>query len=564
MTETDFPLAPFQKKLKSGGMDSQTCLELGDALLAQRNPAIYPISLACFQKALQLHPENALACLKMGNILKKLNRQDEALAALQQALRLDPGLTRARFRQLEVIFPILYEKEEEIASVRAAYACRLEEICATVDLCNPAAIEQAARAVGIYPFHLGYQALNDRELQRRYGELVCRIQAARYPQWSRALPIPPRKAGEPLRVGIVSGFFHFHATWKTITRGWLQAMDRKRFALYGYYTGHRPDWATDISRQACVCFVGNDFSLESLCRKITADRLHVLLYPEIGMNGLAVRLSALRLAPVQCASWGHSTTSGLPTIDYFLSSALMEPADGENHYTETLVRLPNLGTYYPTPGIDPAAKQRVDLGLRNRAVLYLCLQSLFKYLPQYDEIFPRIAGIVPDCQFVFMTGRMSKPVIDLFRRRLAGAFARQGLCSDRHVVFFPHLDRPSYFSLHRLGDVFLDSIGWSGNNTTMDAIANDLPVVTWPGHLMRGRQSMAMLQMMGVTATIADSADRYVELASRLGTDTRWRKQIREQVATCKYNLYEDRECIKYLEKFLENVTSAPRPHSNS
>jgi len=53
----------------------------------------------------------------------------------------------------------------------------------------------------------------------------------------------------------------------------------------------------------------------------------VLLYSEIGMDGVAAQL--LRLAPVQCNNWGHPVTSGFPSLDYFLSSALMEPEDAK-------------------------------------------------------------------------------------------------------------------------------------------------------------------------------------------------------------------------------------------
>ena len=77
------------------------------------------------------------------------------------------------------------------------------------------------------------------------------------------------------------------------------------------------------------------------------------------MDPLAGRLAAQRLAPVQCVAWGHPETTGMPTLDYFLSSDLMEPPDGEAHYTEHLVRLPNLGLcYVPEPVARTAAEPR--------------------------------------------------------------------------------------------------------------------------------------------------------------------------------------------------------------
>jgi predicted O-linked N-acetylglucosamine transferase (SPINDLY family) len=103
-------------------------------------------------------------------------------------------------------------------------------------------------------------------------------------------------------------------------------------------------------------------------------------------------------------------------------------------------------------------------------------------------------------------------------------------------------------------DVFLDSIGWSGCNSTMESLAQDLPVVTLPGPLMRGRHSAAILKMIGLTGTIANSVDSYITLAARVGQDPVWRGALRQQIAANKHKLYRDRRCIDDLEAFLERV----------
>ncbi len=71
---------------------------------------------------------------------------------------------------------------------------------------------------------------------------------------------------------------------------------------------------------------------------IVRDRLHVLVYLDIGIHAILTHLAALRLAPVHYVGWGTPVTSGLPTMDDFLSSELMEPDDGQTHYSEKLVR----------------------------------------------------------------------------------------------------------------------------------------------------------------------------------------------------------------------------------
>ncbi len=74
------------------------------------------------------------------------------------------------------------------------------------------------------------------------------------------------------------------------------------------------------------------------------------------------RLAAQRLAPVQCVAWGHPQTTGMPTMDHFLSSELMEPQDAAANYTEQLACLPNLGLYY-VPDDRPALPLRLGRSL---------------------------------------------------------------------------------------------------------------------------------------------------------------------------------------------------------
>jgi len=175
-------------------------------------------------------------------------------------------------------------------------------------------------------------------------------------------------------------------------------------------------------------------------------------------------------------------------------------------------------------------------------------------LPQYDEIFPRIAELVGDCQFLFTTLPEIPAVVEQFRMRIYKAFNRFNLNADDYVVFFPYLDQAKYTALNRTCDAFLDPIGWSGCASTLEAIDCNLPVVAFPGALMRGRESGAILTMMGLTETIAASVDDYVASAIKLGQDSEWRRRISEQIGVNKYKIYKDRTCITALEDFLSTV----------
>lgn len=511
-------------------------------------------AVSYYQKAVKFNPNYAYAYYNLGTSLREQNRHDEAIAAYDRVIGIHPDNMAAHLARCVSQLPIMYPTEPDIRVHRDRYSTELMNLATLIDIRNPRHLEAAAAAVGSHqPFYLAYQGLNDRDLQRFYGNLVYRIMSARYPQFSGRPSTPTAPHGERLRVGIVSGFFCYHSNWKIPIKGWGENLDRDRFALYGYYTGKIKDQETATARQFFSKFVEDVFSFENLCGVIKEDDLHVLLYPEIGMDPLTVQLASVWLAPVQCASWGHPDTSGLPTIDYYLSSDLMEPPDAENHYTERLVRLPNLSVFYTPPDVRPAEITRETFGLRATAILYLCCQSLFKYLPRYDEVYPRIAEQVKDCQFLFIAHK-SSAVTEQFRSRLYESFKRFHMDAERHVVILPRLDPAQFHGTNLLADIYLDSIGWSGCNSTLEAAACDLPVVTLPGEFMRGRHSFAILTMMGMTETIAETIDDYVMLAVRLARDPEWRRSIANRVAGKKHLLYRDKTCITALEDFLERT----------
>jgi protein O-GlcNAc transferase len=509
----------------------------------------------CFRDAIRVEPDMCEAHLNLGHTLKEQGEKEEASAHFQKAVSLKPDSLAARFGECIGKIPLLQDSVDDIAQTRADYRAALEKLSQQIDLSDRQVLNQAARLVGnCQPFFLAYQGENDRELQELYGNLVVRIQSACFPAWSKKRPMPAQKPGEPLRIGIVSGFYYLHSNWKIPVKGWIENLNRDDFQLYGYYTGTRVDEQTETARKLFHRFVENLSSVEQWRDRISRDRLHVLIYPEIGMDPTTVRLASLRLAPVQCTSWGHPNTSGLPTIDYFLSSDLMEPSDGDQHYTEKLIRLPNLSIYYEPPVIQSARSSRADFGLSEKTILYLCSQSLFKYLPQFDDVFPRIALKNGDCQFVFLSYVKSQKLGERFTRRLESAFARYGLhCSD-YVTFLPHLDAARYKALNETADVFLDSIGWSGCNSTLEALSCNLPIVTMPGNLMRGRHTHAILKMMGMDDLEAQDLQEYVALARRLGTDSEFRRQVSEQVSRKKHLSYRDKSCIDGLEKFLRKA----------
>jgi predicted O-linked N-acetylglucosamine transferase (SPINDLY family) len=505
-----------------------------------------------YEKALALQPNFAPAHYNLGVALRGQSMFVEAAECFERALVLKPEFIEARFALCMAQLPILYVNERQIAERRAEYEKHLkllsdeiEKIPPNIDLVDIIGAHQ--------PFYLAYQGHNDRDLQALYGSIVCRIMARKYAPVT--MPAPPA-SDEPVKIGIVSGFFRHHSNWKIPIEGWLSQLDRQRFRLFGYYTEGEQDSDTRTAAEFCERFVQGPLSLDSWRNLILNDAPHVLIYPEIGMDRVSAQLAAQRLAPVQCTSWGHPETSGFPTLDYYLSSELMEPEHAQDHYTEHLVRLPNLSVFCQPVDTKPAVLDRVQFGLRTMATVYWCSQALYKYLPQYDQIFARIAREVADCQFTFIAFPGSQLVTKIFHSRLNKSFADCGMNAVDHCVFMPRLDPAQYIGAIGLCDVVLDSIGWSGCNSMIESLIHDRPIVTMRGSLMRGRHTAAILTMMGETETVTDTVDEYISMAVRLGKDASLRARFRAKIAENKHRVYGDRACIVALESFLD---SAPR-----
>jgi predicted O-linked N-acetylglucosamine transferase (SPINDLY family) len=518
---------------------------LGNILRAMERHAD---AIAQYETALRIDPNSVAAHYNLGMALRGETKIAEARAHFARALALKPDFLEAELAQCIAELLPVYASTAEIDERRRAYTGRLAAFSARLE--SGAIPATLVDAVGAHqPFYLPYQGRNDRELQSQFGAAVCKIVAIRY----QALDMPPPPAaGEPIRLAIVSGFFRQHSNWKIPIKGWLTMLDRTRFRVFGYHTGVERDGETEAAAALCERFVAGSRPLDSWRAAIAEDAPHVLLFPEIGMDKVSAQLAAMRLAPVQCASWGHPVTSGFPTIDYFLSSELMEPPDADALYSEQLVRLPNLSIYYDEIEQAPVRVERAELGLRADAVVYWCAQSLPKYLPQFDDVFARIAAEVPNSQFVFIEFGGGSEISALFKARLERSFAAFGLKAADHCVFLPRLASDRFVAAIGQCDIVLDSIGWSGCNSILESLVHDLPIVAFAGEWMRGRHAAAILERMQISDATARSPEEYVSMASALGRDGARRNEMSARIAANKHRIYRDADCIAALETFFE------------
>jgi predicted O-linked N-acetylglucosamine transferase (SPINDLY family) len=506
---------------------------------------------AAYRALLEGYPDLAEAHFDLGNALKGLGDIAGALECYRKALQIDPEFAEARWAFAMSQLPLVAEDEAAQSASREAFA---RELAALQDWCMAGGPEKAARAVGTQqPFYLAYQEGNHRDLLAAYGRLCAQLMGA----WQRAsnvgAPAPVTRA--EIRVGIASAHVRDHSVWNAIVKGWLQKLDRNRFDVRLFHLGRASDVETALAKTLVTHYTYGKTDAVEWAQLILGHQLDVLIYPEIGMDPTTAKLASLRLAPVQAASWGHPITTGLPTIDCYLSADALEPAQAQDHYTERLVRLPGLGCWLEPPGAEPPLLEPATLGIRDGVPLLVCAGMPFKYTPRHDAMLAAIARRLGDCQFVFFTPQPAE-LMQRVRERMARAFAGAGLDFARLAVFVPLLSRSAFRGLLAQADVYLDTIGFSGFNTALQAIESGLPVAAWEGAYLRGRLASGILRRIGLDELVAREAAAFVETAARLAQDAAYWGDVRERMLAARARLYRDAAPVRALEKFLETAVS--------
>jgi predicted O-linked N-acetylglucosamine transferase (SPINDLY family) len=492
---------------------------------------------ACFRKALAAAPDNPDIEANLGNALQKQGLIDEARACYGRALarRPSPGL---RLRAA-LTLPVIYRAVEEMAAARRGLETALDQL-----LEAPIAIEGPFREVGVTGFYLAYQGLDDRSVQ----EKLARVLLHACPALAWTAPHcrdggSPRRGG-PIRLGVVSHHLRNHTIGK-LNRGLIARLDRARFEVIVFSTSREEDEIAHQIRRHADHFVALPQRLQAARALIAEAALDALYYPDVGMDPFTYFLAFARLAPMQCTTWGHPVTTGIPNMDAFISCAPAEAPGAERHYSERLVRLAVMSNYYERPAVPRPLKSRADLGLDERRHLYVCPQTLFKLHPTFDAVLGEILRRDPQGEVLLIEGSPASWT-ELVRRRLR---TNLGDVADR-IRFLPRLPGPDFISLIAAAEVMLDTTHFCGGNTSYEAFALGTPVVTLPSPLLRARLTAGMYRQMGIDEAVASSPDEYVETAVRLGTDAAARAALKARIAERRAVLFENDRAVAEHERF--------------
>lgn len=496
---------------------------------------------ASYRKALALRPAYPQAHGNLGQALFAMGEADACVVHFDAALRLRPQPALEVMRA--VALPAIYDSAEDLRRRRAHWVAEVERLESSL----PAA-SLAAENLGTPSFFLAYQGEDDRPLVERLARLYLRLGpglAWEAPHCARPEPLDGRR----IRVGVVSRYLRRHTIGK-LYRGLLRGLDRERFETVLFHFGRVDEEAAAIAGEAdrAVPLAG---PVRAMAERVAAERLDVLFYPDIGMEPTTYFLAFARLAPLQCVSWGHPVTTGIPNVDLFISSDLVEPEGAEAHYRERLARLPVLPTCYQPPPFDLPG-DRAGFGFAEGERVYACPQSLFKMHPDFDAVLAELLRRDPRGRLVLIEGSYAA-----WTERLRARLARgmPDVC-DR-VTVLGRLGEDRFLRLLATADVLLDPLHFGSGNTAFEAFAVGTPLVTLPGAYMRGRVTLGCYRQMGLDDCVARDPAEYVEKALRLASDAAWRQQVAGDIRARRHRLYDDATAVREVERVFAASLSA-------
>jgi predicted O-linked N-acetylglucosamine transferase (SPINDLY family) len=530
--------------------------EAGVALMPTSRPALLQLVNAyvaagahagivdSLNRVLERDPQNARAHLFVAITQMERGNYEEADRAFQASLAsIDDPATR--IRQALTIPPIVMSAAE-IAKIRNQLDAKLDDL-----LEQSGYVDDPYQAQLGANFFLAYHAINDRQTQIKIAQLYRK----RAPSLTFVAPhcAQPRKQKPRIKVGFLSKYIYRHSVAIAFGRIIEALSETSDLELYLIST-------TDYNNSS-VKGVYADYKGHFVCiptsipyaqQGLATLELDVLIYLDIGMDPFTYLLAFSRSAHVQCAMSGHPDTTGIDTIDYYISAEETETENSESHYSEKLIRLKSGSFTLPRPPIPTLLKSRADFGFPLSGNVYFCPMMLQKLHPDFDSAINRILQLDESGYVVLCESFQHPRWGELLRQRLdavVDASVRQ------RVVFIPWIKTAEDFlAAIQLSSVVIDPFHFGIGTTGAFVFSAGTPFVTWPGEFMRGRVGLGYCQVLDIMECVAPSQEDYPNLCVRMANDANLRRTISERILNNNHVIFENSNTAPELAAFLRSA----------
>jgi len=514
-------IAEYRIALLAEPLDPDQHANLADALY---HAGRFAEAAAACRTALSIQPDLATAHNNLGNALRSLGQSDAAIAAYRTALRREPRYAVAQ-SNLGAILSDRFDHEAAVEAFRVALEWKPNSGsahnnlgCALMNLGRfDEAVASYRRAMELMPADASFHSNLIYSLQFIPG-VDARAIAEEQARWNErhAVPLrgvirPPENGRDPnrrLRVGFVSPDLREHPI-SFFLAGLLDALDREQVEAHCYASIGRPDAVTERLRTAADCW--HDvltFSDEALADKIRSDGIDILVDLSMHSADNRLRVFARKPAPVQVSWLAYPGTTGLETIDFRFTDAVLEPPEaGPIAGAERPIHLPDTWCCY-TP-IGPAPEIGELPAARQGAITFASFSKSSRLNDALLHCWAALAARVPDARWLLL--HPSGPG----REQIVAAFGEHAA----RIEFVARQSWIGYLALLARSDVSLDSFPNNGLTATCHALWMGTPVVTLAGRTPAARAGASILTAAGLPELIATSTADYVSIAAALAAD---------------------------------------------
>lgn len=551
----DAALMALDLAVTANSADPRFPLERARVLLAMNNP---PQALKALDALLSKHPNHAEAMNVKGVALKGLYRQDEALAAYDQAIRLQPDLVdarinRANLRLLKRNFSAALSDLDEarrlkpdspgLSGIRLYTSMHLYA-WTDFDQTVPELIRGVEQGLAsVQPLAMEC-FVDDPDVQQKTARAWAASILKPDGTWQRA---PGSRRPGKIRVAYVSGDFKSHPVSFLMAEA-FELHDRDRFELIALNFGAASnDPMQGRLRQSFDQFYDvehlPDQRIAELARSLDVD----IAVDISGFTaGARTTLFAWRLAPVQVMYIGYLGTSGSTFYDYVIADPVIVTPEMRAYYDEKVITLP---WYQANDRKRPSPQRhasRAALGLPEAGFVFCSFNNPSKLTPDTFDAWVEILGRVPG-SVLWLLGEE-----EVAKDNLRQSARARGLDPSR-LVFAKRGSRETYLANLATADLFLDTLPYNAGTTASDALWMGLPVLTRKGRSFAGRVAASVLLGAGLPELIADSRAQYVDLAVNLALKPEllqaFKTRLRETRATC--HLFDAPAFTRHLEAAL-------------
>jgi protein O-GlcNAc transferase len=490
---------------------------------------------ATFRDAIRINPELVAAHNNLGNLYRYQDRNDLAAQCYAEVLRRQPHQLLSKLR-ISTLCPTVFERRSEMDE----YLERAQpEWNSLRGACEYRDITDILAVANEPPYNLQFFAENICPLKKAYAEIFRYVGPA----------FEFAKRREKIRIGCVSTSGHEVAFLRLIWDS-LKRMNPEEFELTIICSpGAVTKFQSAVGPTATI--IGLHEQANRVVETLREQQFDVLYYFEVCTDAWNYFLPHFRLAPVQVTSWGIQVTSGIPNVDYYLSSALVESAEADEHYSERLIRAKTLLTYQLRTPMPTAAKTRTAFGFSPDEHLYVCAQHLGKFHPDFDLLLAEILRRDPRGKVVGVEdkyGYGANRLRERWKRVIPDVASR--------IMLLPRMPQSDYMSLLAACDLLLDPTHFGGVSTTYDGFSLCKPIVTLPSSQHRGRYTAGCYARMGLSDCTAKNAEHYVEIATRLAADRDLQDKVSTDIRENGHKIFEDQESVHEHERIFRELVN--------